>query len=361
MISLHTLSDIKNRYAEINRLMSQPEVATNPQRMKELGREHTSLSDLVKSIDQYERMTREREELRHMARSEADPDLVQMAETELEELEERLPKVEESLRLKLIPKDPADSKDAILEIRAGTGGDEAALFVGDLLRLYEKYAENQGWKTEIMEVSAGSQGGYKEVILSVQGTDAFGKLKYESGVHRVQRVPATESSGRLHTSAATVAVLPEAEDVDIAISPNELKIDVYRSSGPGGQSVNTTDSAVRVTHIPTGLVVTCQDEKSQHKNKDKALRVLRSRLYEQELEKRMAERSEARRSMVGTGDRSAKIRTYNFPQDRVTDHRLEGDDKNHPLHKVMEGDLDEIVEALRTAENAERLAGLGET
>ncbi|MEX0747757.1 MAG: peptide chain release factor 1 [Rhodothermales bacterium] len=360
MISLDTLSDIKNRYAEINLQMSQQEVATNPHRMKELGREHTSLSDLVKSIDQYERMVREREELRQMIRSEADPEYVEMAETELDDLERRLPQVEESLRMKLIPKDPADSKDAILEIRAGTGGDEAALFVGDLLRLYEKYAEKNGCKTEILEISPGSQGGFKEIILSVQGPDAFGKLKYESGVHRVQRVPATESSGRLHTSAATVAVLPEAEEVDIAISPNDLKIDVYRSSGPGGQSVNTTDSAVRVTHIPTGLVVTCQDEKSQHKNKDKALRVLRSRLYEQELERQMSERSEARRSMVGTGDRSAKIRTYNFPQDRVTDHRLEGDDKNHPLHKVMEGDLDEIVKALRTAENAERLAGLGE-
>ena len=359
MLNLDTLSEIKNRYEEVTRLMSQPDVATNPQRMKELGREHTSLSDLVKSIEQYERMLREGEDLRQMLRSETERDFVEMAEIELESIEERLPRVEEELRMKLIPKDPADAKDAIVEIRAGTGGDEAALFAGDLLRLYQKYAETQGWKTEIMEASPGTQGGFKEIILSVQGLDAYGKLKYESGVHRVQRVPATESSGRLHTSAATVAVLPEAEDVDIAISPNDLKIDVYRSSGPGGQSVNTTDSAVRVTHIPTGLVVTCQDEKSQHKNKDKALRVLRSRLYEQELEKRMTERSEARRSMVGTGDRSAKIRTYNFPQDRVTDHRLEGDEKNHPLHKVIEGELDDIINALRTAENAERLAGLG--
>ena len=361
MIKLETLADIKERFAEINQLMSQPEIATDPQKMKEFGREHTALKDVVKSIERYERLIHEREQLREMVREESDDELAEMARTELDELEDKLPGIEEELRLLLVPKDPEDMKDVIMEIRAGTGGDEAALFVGDLYRLYQKYAENNGWKVELIEASAGTQGGFKEVILSVQGQEAFGKLKYESGVHRVQRVPATESSGRLHTSAATVAVLPEAEEVDVAVNQNELKIDVFRSSGPGGQSVNTTDSAVRITHIPTGLVVTCQDEKSQHKNKDKALRVLRSRLYEQELERRNAERSEARKSMVGSGDRSAKIRTYNFPQDRVTDHRLEGDDKNHPLHKVIEGELEPIIGALRTMENAEKLAGLGES
>ncbi len=361
MIKLDTLAEIRERYAEINDLMSQPEVATDPHKMKELGREHTSLKEVVTTIERYERLLRERDQLRQMVKEEVDEELAEMARLELEELEERLPEIEDDLRLQLVPKAPEDAKDAIIEIRAGTGGDEAALFVGDLFRLYQKYAEHHGWTVDVMDSSPGTQGGFKEIIAGVQGPEAFGKLKYESGVHRVQRVPATESSGRLHTSAATVAVLPEAEEVDVAVNPNELKIDVFRSSGPGGQSVNTTDSAVRITHLPTGLVVTCQDEKSQHKNKDKALRVLRSRLYEQELERRNTERSQARRSMVGSGDRSAKIRTYNFPQDRVTDHRLEGDDKNHPLHKVMEGELDDIIGALRAFDNAEKLAGLGES
>lgn len=361
MIKLETLADIKDRFEEITRLMAQPDVATDPRKMKELGREHTSLKEVVQSIERYERMIAERDDLKGLLTEETDGELADMARDELEELEEKLPRVEDDLRMKLIPKNPEDAKDAIVEIRAGTGGDEAALFVGDLFRMYQKYAEGRDWRVEVLEASAGTQGGFKEIVLSIQGSDAFGMMKFESGVHRVQRVPATESSGRLHTSAATVAVLPEAEDVDVAVSQNDLKIDVFRSSGPGGQSVNTTDSAVRITHIPTGLVVTCQDEKSQHKNKDKAMRVLRSRLYEQELERRQAERSEARRSMVGTGDRSAKIRTYNFPQDRVTDHRLEGDDKNHPLHKVIEGELEGIIGALRTAENMEKLAGLGES
>ena len=361
MIKLDTLAEIRERYAEINRLMAQPEIATDSHKMRELGREHTSLKEVVSTIEHYERLIREREQLRQMVEDEPDEEIAEMARVELEELEERLPELEDELRLQLIPKDPEDTKDAIIEIRAGTGGDEAALFVGDLFRLYQKYAEQHGWRIEVLDSSPGTQGGFKEIIAGVQGPEAFGRLKYESGVHRVQRVPATESSGRLHTSAATVAVLPEAEEVDVDVNHNELKIDVFRSSGPGGQSVNTTDSAVRITHIPTGLVVTCQDEKSQHKNKDKALRVLRSRLYEQELAKRNAERSEARRSMVGTGDRSAKIRTYNFPQDRVTDHRLEGDDKNHPLHKVMEGEIDAIISALRSFENAEKLAGLSES
>ncbi|ARA92969.1 MAG: peptide chain release factor 1 [Bacteroidetes bacterium] len=359
MINQDALREIKRRAEEVTRLMSRPEIATDPARMAALGREHNALADVVKAIESYERLLGEMAGLREMIREGEDPELTRMARAELEDLEERLPRVEEDLRLKLLPRDPEDAKDAIVEIRAGTGGDEAALFAGDLFRLYSRFAESKGWRVEVMESSPGAVGGFKEIVFSVQGPDAYGTMKYESGVHRVQRVPETESSGRIHTSAATVAVLPEAEEVDVQIHPNDLKIDVYRSSGPGGQSVNTTDSAVRITHLPTGLVVTCQDEKSQHKNKDKALRVLRSRLYEMELARRNAERDQARRSMVSTGDRSAKIRTYNFPQDRVTDHRLEGDAKNYQLHKVIDGELDEIIRALRTAENAERLAKMG--
>jgi peptide chain release factor 1 len=358
MIDLEKLKNIKERFEEVTELMSRPEVATDRARMAELGREHAALKEVVRAIDRYRNLLAEREDLREMATAEEDPELAEMARAELEEIEEKLPAVEEELRYLLIPKDPEDSKDAIVEIRAGTGGDEASLFAGDLFRMYARFAEKHGWKLEVLESSPGTVGGFKEIIFSLKGPDAFGTMKYESGVHRVQRVPVTESSGRIHTSAATVAVLPEAEAVDVSIRPNELKIDVYRSSGPGGQSVNTTDSAVRITHLPTGLVVTCQDEKSQHKNKEKALRVLRARLYELEREKREAERSEARRSMVSTGDRSAKIRTYNWPQGRVTDHRLEGEHKNYPLEKIIAGDLDDVIRALRTVDNAERMARL---
>lgn len=355
MINSDTLSAIKKRFAEIQRQMSQPEIATDPARMATLGREHVSLRQLVGVIEEYEKLVAEQRDLRQLIAAD-DKEIAELAEIELEEINERLPAKEAELTLLLIPKDPEDTKNAIIEIRAGTGGDEASLFAGDLFRLYMKFAETKQWKIEEMESSEGTVGGFKEIIFSISGADAFGTMKYESGVHRVQRVPSTESAGRIHTSAATVAVLPEAEEVDVHIEPNELKIDVYRSSGPGGQSVNTTDSAVRITHIPTGLVVTCQDEKSQHKNKDKALRVLRSRLYEMELAKTNAERDAARKSMVSSGDRSAKIRTYNYPQGRVTDHRLEGENKNYALEKVIEGDLDPIIRALRTAENAERMA-----
>lgn len=353
MLNPNTLADLKARFAEVNRLMAQPEVATDPKQLAELGRELSDLREIVAAIDTYEGLQQEQTDLAEMA--QGDGELAEMAGMELEEVEAKLPEAEETLRQLLIPKDPADAKDAIVEIRAGTGGDEAALFAGDLYRVYEKYAENHGWRIELMDATAGTQGGYKELILTVRGTQAFGLLKFESGVHRVQRVPATESQGRIHTSAATVAVLPEAEDVDIEIHNNDLRIDVYRSSGPGGQSVNTTDSAVRITHIPTGLVVSIQDEKSQHKNKDKALRVLRSRLYQMEREKAEAERAAARKEMVGSGDRSAKIRTYNWPQGRVTDHRLEGGNKNHALQNILGGNLDPIVEALRLEEQAERM------
>jgi peptide chain release factor 1 len=356
MISPDVIQGILDRHAEVNNLMATQEVATDPRKMADLGREHMGLRSIVEGIRGYQALVEEVDYLKGLITEGGDAELVSMAQEELVEAERRLPGMEEALRFMLLPRDPTDGKNAIVEIRAGTGGDEASLFAGDLFRLYSRFADRRGWKMDVMNTSHGSKGGYKEIVFSVSGDEAFGTMKYESGVHRVQRVPATESAGRIHTSAATVAVLPEADQVDIDIHANDLKIDVYRSSGPGGQSVNTTDSAVRITHIPTGLVVTCQDEKSQHKNKDKALRVLRSRLYELKLAEAEAERSEARRSMVASGDRSAKIRTYNWPQGRVTDHRLEGDSKNHPLERVIDGDLDAIIRALRVAENAERLS-----
>lgn len=336
--------------------MAEPDVATDPEKMAELGRKHREYTEIVSGFTVLDNARSEIEGLKEILLADDDPELEEMARDELHALEQKLPALEEAVQVALLPKDPDDSKSAIVEIRAGAGGDEASLFVGDLYRMYVRYAEDHRWKIELMSASEGTQGGFKEIVFSLSGDDAFGTMKFESGVHRVQRVPETESSGRIHTSAATVAVLPEAEDVDVRISPEELEIDVYRSSGPGGQSVNTTDSAVRITHKPTGLVVTCQDEKSQHKNKDKALRVLRSRLYEIERARVDAERSEARKSMVGTGDRSAKIRTYNFPQNRVTDHRLEGDDKNHSLENIMHGRLDDVIHALRLADNEQRLS-----
>jgi peptide chain release factor 1 len=357
MLAPDKLKEIKRRFEEIEQEMADPEVATDAQRMQELSREHGELREVVDVIERYERMLSERDDLKEMAEEE-EGELAEMAQSELDDLRAKLPVIEEELKMQLIPKDPEDVKNAIVEIRAGTGGDEAALFAGDLFRMYTRYAESRGWSYEVMDSSPGSQGGFKEITLGIQGKGVFGTLKYESGVHRVQRVPETESSGRIHTSAASVAVLPEAEEVDIDINPSELKIDTFRASGPGGQSVNTTDSAIRITHMPTQLVVTCQDEKSQHKNRDKAMRVLRSRLYEKKLEEQRQERDEARRSMVGSGDRSAKIRTYNFPQDRVTDHRLTGSDKNHSLQTIIDGDLNPIIDALKADEHAERLANL---
>ncbi|MFP4227786.1 MAG: peptide chain release factor 1 [Salinivenus sp.] len=357
MIELEKLEKIKRRFEEIESLMADPEVATDPNQMQDLGQEHSRLEDVVEAIDRYEDMLNERKDLRDMVRSE-NGEMEALAKEELDALEKRLPAVEEDLRKKLVPKDPEDEKNAIVEIRAGAGGDEAALFAGDLFELYTKFAKRHGWSYELMDVSPGTQGGFREVIFAVKGEDVFGTFKYEAGVHRVQRVPETESSGRIHTSAATVAVLPEAEEVDVDIRESDLKIETFKATGPGGQSVNTTDSAVRIKHIPTGVEVSCQDEKSQHKNRAKAMRVLRSRIYEQKRREQREEREEARRSMVGSGDRSAKIRTYNFPQDRVTDHRLEGGQKNHSLQTIMDGNLNPIIEALQAEEHAEKLANL---
>ena len=356
MMDLTKLQDVKRRLDEVNQLIAGPGVAADPKQMALLGPEHRELSELVALVEQYEALIREREDLREMIRTESDEELIRLIRDELETIARKLPEHERVLRLRLIPRNPNDVKDAIIEIRAGTGGQEAALFARDLYRLYHRFAEENGWKISIMNTSESGSGGYKEIVFGISGRNVYGTMKYESGVHRVQRVPETESSGRLHTSAASVAVLPEVDDVEVAIEAQDIKVDVYRSSGPGGQSVNKTDSAVRITHVPSGLVVTCQDEKSQHKNKAKALRVLRSRLYELRMRQANAERDAVRRSAVQSGDRSVKIRTYNFPQDRVTDHRLEGQFKNFPLRKVIDGDLGALIDALRTTDGTERLS-----
>ncbi|MDA0786469.1 MAG: peptide chain release factor 1 [Proteobacteria bacterium] len=329
---------------------------SDPQEYVRLSKEYSELGQVVEKVLALRSANDEIAGLEEIIEDgEADAEMRELAELEIEELRESVPALEQSLKLMLLPKDEADTKNAILEIRAGTGGDEAALFAGSLFRMYQRYAETKNWKVEVMDSNATGIGGYKEVIASISGQDVFSRLKYESGVHRVQRVPETESSGRIHTSAATVAVLPEAEEVDIDIAENELRVDTYRASGPGGQSVNTTDSAVRITHIPTGIVVTQQDEKSQHKNRAKAMRVLRARLYEHERQLIDAERAASRRSQVGTGDRSERIRTYNFPQGRVTDHRINL--TLHKLDRILDGEaLDELVDALTTEDQAAQLA-----
>jgi peptide chain release factor 1 len=349
------VEDLRARFAEVETALSDPGVARDPERLRELGREHSQLAPVVAAAAKWETARRHLDEDREMLRESSDPDLRELARAEIPGLEADVERLEEELKRLLLPRDPLDEKDAVLEIRAGTGGEEAALFAGDLFRMYSRYAERRGWQVEIIDLSPSDTGGIREAVAIVHGQGAYGALRHESGVHRVQRVPATESQGRIHTSAATVAVLPEAEEVDVEIDESDLKIDVFRSSGPGGQSVNTTDSAVRVTHLPTGLVVQCQDEKSQHKNKAKALKVLRSRLLDRKIAEQEAARAESRRAQVGTGDRSAKIRTYNFPQSRVTDHRVNL--TLHRLDSVLGGDLDELIEALAMAEQAERIAG----
>lgn len=341
------------RYDELERSMADPALTGDPARLRKVAQEHADLRPSAEAGQEFLRLIDQLEQAEEVARTGEDPELTELANAEVEELEAQLEEKEEALRFLLIPKDPLDDRPAVVEIRAGTGGDEAGLFAADLYRMYSRYAGDRGWTIEVLSTSEGVLGGLKEIIFTARGKEAFGQLRYESGVHRVQRVPATESSGRIHTSAATVAVLPEAEDVDVEIDPNDLKIDVFRSSGPGGQSVNTTDSAVRITHLPTGLVVSCQDEKSQHKNKAKALKVLRSRLLDREIAEAEASRARERRMQVGTGDRSAKIRTYNFPQNRVTDHRINF--TSHRLEQILGGDLDELIEALRVAGQEEKL------
>ncbi|HUP20129.1 MAG TPA: peptide chain release factor 1 [Gemmatimonadota bacterium] len=347
------IEEIRRRHAEIEGEMASPGIARDPKRMRELAREHSRTGPIIEASTRWESAHRQLSEARQILRDADDPDLREMARAEIGGLEAESEAIEDELRRLLVPRDPLDDKDAVLEIRAGTGGEEAALFAGDLFRMYSRYADRRGWSVEVIDLSESDSGGVREVVAIVHGGGAYGTLRHESGVHRVQRVPATESQGRIHTSAATVAVLPEAEEVDVQIADDELKIDVFRSSGPGGQSVNTTDSAVRITHLPTGLVVQCQDEKSQHKNKAKALKVLRSRLLDARIAEQEAERASARKAQVGTGDRSAKIRTYNFPQSRVTDHRIHL--TLHRLDDVLGGDLEELVESLALAEQAERI------
>jgi peptide chain release factor 1 len=333
------------RYEELQALISDPAVIRDQKRYRELRQEHASLAELVEEFERYRRIEEEIAASTALADGSEEKELREMAREELSALEKRKAGSLEKLRLLLVPYDPLDDKNVIMEIRGGTGGDEAALFAADLFRMYSYYAEAQGWKIEVMSASPTEIGGFKEVILSISGRSVYAKLRYESGVHRVQRVPVTEAGGRIHTSTASVAVLPEVEETEIEINPNDLRVDVMRAGGPGGQSVNTTDSAVRITHLPTGIVVHCQDEKSQHKNKAKALRILRARLYDAEEERKHAERAQARKSQIGSGDRAEKIRTYNFPQNRATDHRI-----NLTLYKldaVMKGEIEEFVEALR--------------
>lgn len=350
---LDKLQQIEERYEELGRLLSDPAVIADQAQYQKHAKAHAGLEEIVTTYREYKKVLQEIEEANALLATEKDPELRELAELELKELEKKQPQLEEKLKILLLPKDPNDEKNVIMEIRSGAGGEEAALFAGDLFRMYTRYAERQGWKVEILSEHPTDIGGYKEVIFLVEGHGAYSRLKFESGVHRVQRIPATESNGRIHTSTVTVAVLPEAEEVDVQINPNDLRIDIFCSSGPGGQSVNTTQSAVRITHLPTGIVVTCQDEKSQHKNKEKAMKVLRARLLEKAREEQQDQLASARKSQVGTGERSERIRTYNFPQNRVTDHRI-----GLTLHKmdlVLDGELDEIIEALITNEQAEKL------
>jgi peptide chain release factor 1 len=350
------LEEVAARYRELEELLSRPETARNPDRLRELSQELAEIRETVSSYQHWKELRQGLADNQELLADE-DPEIVELAKGEIAALEPEIEVVQEQLKRLLLPRDPNDTKNVVVEVRAGTGGDEASLFAAELLRMYTRYAERLGWKLELLSLAETDAGGVKEAIASISGRGVYGRLKHESGVHRVQRVPETESQGRIHTSTVTVAVLPEAAEVDVVIDDKELRIDVYRSSGPGGQSVNTTDSAVRITHLPTNLVVTCQDEKSQHKNKARAMKILRSRLLDLEIQRQQAERADERRGQIGSGQRSERIRTYNFPQNRVTDHRV-----NLTLHKlalVMEGELDELFEGVEVQLEAEAMAAAG--
>ncbi len=350
---LEKLAAVEARYEELNRLMADPQVATNPDLLREYGQETAELDELVQLYRRFRDVGRQLAETRTMLDDGLDDEMLALVEDEIADLEQQESALTDRLQWLLLPKDPNDEKNVIVEIRAGTGGDEAGLFGADLYRMYGRYAETQGWKTQVLSSNSTGIGGFKEVIFEVQGRGAYSHLKFESGVHRVQRVPDTEASGRIHTSTATVAVLPEMEEVEVEVDPNDIRFDVFRSQGAGGQSVNTTDSAVRLTHLPTGMVVTCQDERSQLQNRIRAMAILRSRLYEIKQERLVEEQGATRRSQVGSGERSEKIRTYNFPQNRVTDHRIGF--TTHRLEGILEGDLDELIQALTEADQAARL------
>ncbi|NPA69153.1 MAG: peptide chain release factor 1 [Chlorobi bacterium] len=354
---LEKLEGVYERYKEVERQLSDPAVASNQENYVKLNKEYKNLEPIIDAYKEFKNIIENIESSKVMLAEEDDEEMKQMAKEEIETLSARKEELEEEIKFLLLPKDPEDDKNAIVEIRAGTGGDEASIFAGDLFRMYSKFCENKGWKIEINNITEGTQGGYKEIVFQVTGDGVYGILKYESGVHRVQRVPETETQGRVHTSAASVAVLPEAEDIDIEINESDIRKDTYCSSGPGGQSVNTTYSAIRLTHIPTGIVVTCQDEKSQIKNLKKAMKELKTRLYNLEYQKYLDEISSKRKTMVSGGDRSAKIRTYNYPQGRVTDHRIKLTLYN--LQNIMNGEIDEIIEKLQIAENTEKLKASG--
>ncbi len=350
---IEKLNIVKQRFDEVNDLIIQPDIMQDQKRYVELNKEYKDLKALMDEREKYIRLTENIAEAQEVIADGSDAEMTEMAKMQLDEAKGQLPGLEDKIRMMLVPKDPEDAKNVVMEIRAGTGGDEASIFAGDLYKMYNKYAESKGWKANIVDYNEGTSGGFKEMIFEISGEDVYGTLKFEAGVHRVQRVPQTETQGRVHTSAATVMVLPEAEEFDVEINPKDVRIDYFCSSGPGGQSVNTTYSAVRLTHVPTGLVAQCQDQKSQHKNKEKAFRVLRSRLYEMELAKKMEADSAKRNSMVASGDRSAKIRTYNYSQGRVTDHRINL--TLYDLSNIINGDIQKIIDELQLVDNTEKL------
>lgn len=356
---LEKLQIVKQRFDEVSDLIIQPDIISDQKRYIQLNKEYKELRVLMDKREAYLTATERIREAEEIINDGSDEEMVEMAKMQLDEASSKIPELEEEIKFLLIPKDPEDSKNAVMEIRAGTGGDEASIFAGDLHRMYTKYCESKGWKVSVVDFSEGTSGGFKEIQFEVEGEDVYGTLKFEAGVHRVQRVPQTETQGRVHTSAATVMVFPEAEEFDVEIDPKDVRIDYFCSSGPGGQSVNTTYSAVRLTHVPTGLVAQCQDQKSQHKNKEKAFKVLRSRLYDLELAKKQAEDAEKRGSMVTSGDRSAKIRTYNYPQGRVTDHRINL--TLYDLSNIIDGDIQKIIDELQLVSNTEKLKEAGET